>query len=976
MMRGSDRPMRDGMPAPDEPQDAARVSAHAQVVSFAVAGTLLVASFITVLLWSAAGAWRVVPWLLGLSLVLVARLAVAAAFRRRPAARHSGEWLRRLRAAYIAQALVFGAAGAWLYPVGDVPTQAFLAFAIGGLAASSVTVTAFDLLAALLFLPLSLLPLVTRLLLDGGAVQSTMAVSMVLFIAFMAANAARAHRLWLDSVDARRVASDRAEELRALNEQLERVVETRTGDLRASEERLAHALAATNDGVWDWDIRSGHVYYSPVWLRLLGYTAAEIPATVDGFWSLVHPDDADRTRAILEDHLAGRRPDKEIELRLRTRPGDYRWFLDRGRVVARDAEGGALRVVGTIADVTDRRAAVQALHESELRFRAVFDQSPLVVALVSADEHRIVEANAAAFETFGFPRGEGLGKTSLELNLWVDAAERARVIEALERDGAVSDREVHMQRRNGTRFWALLNSSLVTIDGRPHRLTTLLDITARKQAVEALRESEARFRAVFDQGPVVVALVDLAEGRIAEMNALGLRTFGYARDEMIGRTTFELRLFADEDARREAAQRLLRDRSVSSFEIRLRRRNGEEFLALLDSSCVTIGGAPYSLNTLQDITERRRLEHQVSQAQKMEVLGHLAGGMAHDFNNVLTVIRGTAELALLSPGTAPAVTEALETIRDASARATGLTGQLLAFSRRQMLQPAVIDLNDVVRDVAPMLRRTVGEQVVFTATVAPEPATVLADRGSVEQVILNLVINARDAMPNGGPLQLTVGVAAPSGDRSARVTLAVVDSGTGMSDTVRSRLFEPFFTTKDVGKGTGLGLSTVHGIVSQSGGAITVESAPGRGSCFTVSFPLVERTPEPSLPRGGRLVRGDETILLVDDDPDIRDVTTRSLSAAGYHVHTASGGDDALAQLAVLDGAVDLLLTDVVMPGLCGRDLASRVRRTYPGIRILFSSGFIDEGIEEQDGLADLPLIAKPYSLKALTQKVRDVLDA
>ncbi len=844
MMRGSDRaPMRPGMPAPDEPLDAARVSAHVQVVSFAVGGTLLVASFITLLLWPVVGPWRVVPWLLGLSLVLVARLAVAAAFRRRPAARRSGEWLQRLRAGYIAQALVFGAAGAWLYPVGDVPNQAFLAFAIGGLAASSITVTAFDLLAALLFLPLSLLPLVTRLLVDGGAVQSTMAVSMVLFIAFMAANAARAHRLWQDSVDARRVASDRADQLRALNENLERLVEERTG-------------------------------------RLL---------------------------------------------------------------------------------------------ENEARFRAVFDKSPAIVALISLRDHRLVEVNAAWEAAFGIERTQAIGRTSADLGLWVDTEARRRAIDALLADGGITGVEAEMRRADGARFWVLINSSTTTIGGEPCSLSTLVDITERKRAQQDLAESEARFRAVFDKGPVVIALIRLSDDRFVEINDAGIRAFGYARDEIIGQTGLALDLWVDPAERAEAKRRLETQGFVTGVEVRLRRKGGAVFWASFSSSTIAIGGEPYSLTTLQDVTERRQLEARVLQAQKMEALGQLAGGVAHDFNNVLTVIRSTAELGLENVAEGAPLHEALATIRDASARASGLTTQLLAFSRRQILQPVVLDVNDLVYDLAPMLRRAIGERIALDLRFAPAPATILADRSSIEQVILNLAINSRDAMAGGGTLTIAVTLP-PAAPR--QVVLTITDTGVGMTSAILERVFEPFFTTKEIGKGTGLGLSTAHGIVTQSGGDIAVTSRPGAGTTFTIALPWVERTPVRPAPARPGVVGGHETILVVDDDADIRDVVRRALASAGYTVLLSSSGDDALQQLGRHRGAVHLLLTDVVMPGISGQDLAAQVHRAHPSVRILYSSGFVDDAAEAHGGLVDAPFIAKPYSLKALTQKVREVLDA
>ncbi|MCC6990727.1 MAG: PAS domain S-box protein, partial [Acidobacteria bacterium] len=650
-------------------------------------------------------------------------------------------------------------------------------------------------------------------------------------------------------------------QLRELNLHLEDLVAARTRELSTSEARLAEALDATNDGLWEFDLASGAVYFSPVWARLLGYAPDEVRPHVDFFWQTVHPDDIGRVQAVVADHLEGRRPSKELEVRLRTKGGEYRWFLDQGRVVQRAADGTPQRMVGTISDITER-----------------------------------------------------------------------------------------------------------------------------KRALQDLRDSEERFRAVFDKSPVIVALVRMADSRIAEMNEAGLQAFGYSRAEMIGRTTFELDLWVNETQRRASAGLLIHEGVVSGFELQLRRKNGEQFWGLLSSSQITLNGEPYSLNTVQDITARRELEARFLQSQKMEVVGHLAGGIAHDFNNVLTVITGTAELAMAGTGADDPMHEALATIRDASARAAGLTGQLMAFSRRQILQPVVLDLNDVVAGLEAMLRRVLGALVNLTITAAARPAMVVADRGSLEQVILNLAINARDAMPNGGDLRIDVALATiHAGQHDTRhtlrpgpyVTVTVADTGTGMSDAVAQRIFEPFFTTKAVGKGTGLGLSMAHGVVSQSGGDIVVRSAVGAGSSFTIYLPWVEHAVAASALPAGAPAGGHENILVVDDNREIREVVRRVLSFSGYHVLTAEHGEDALRVLAEHAGRVALLLTDVVMPGLNGRELAARVHASFPHVRVLFTSGYADDAIAHHGVLAKgVEFIAKPYSLQALARKVRDVLDA
>ena len=385
--------------------------------------------------------------------------------------------------------------------------------------------------------------------------------------------------------------------------------------------------------------------------------------------------------------------------------------------------------------------------------------------------------------------------------------------------------------------------------------------------------------------------------------------------------------------------------------------------------------------------DRRRLEQQLQEAQKLEAVGKLAGGVAHDFNNVLTAILGSAELLLLDspPGAAPR--EELDIIRDAATRAQDLIRQLLAFSARQVLQPVALDLNHLVRNVGKMLRRLIGEDITLVSDLAPDLAAVRADAGQIEQVLVNLAVNARDAMPDGGRLaiktfntEITVGHAPlPNPLPAGRyVVLELSDSGVGMSAETQARIFEPFFTTKEQGKGTGLGLATVYGIVRQSGGHITVESAPGAGATFRLYLPRVDEAVTPvAAPRAvAAPPTGRETVLVAEDEPLVRTLARRVLEQAGYTVLAAAGGAEALETARRHDGPIHLLLTDVVMPEIGGRDLARRLGEVRPEVPVLYMTGYSDEAVARQ-GVLDpgTALIQKPFTPAALARKVREVLD-
>jgi signal transduction histidine kinase/ActR/RegA family two-component response regulator len=407
-------------------------------------------------------------------------------------------------------------------------------------------------------------------------------------------------------------------------------------------------------------------------------------------------------------------------------------------------------------------------------------------------------------------------------------------------------------------------------------------------------------------------------------------------------------------------------------------------LALLrDAAGTTIG----TLAILEDTSERKRLEAQLRQAQKMEAVGRLAGGIAHDFNNLLAVIMGHSDLIKSVLRKGDALAHDVEQIRRASERAASLTRQLLAFSRRQFLQPQVIDVNTLVGNLATMLHRLIGEDIQLDLRLDPAAGRVSADPGQLEQVVMNLTVNARDAMPQGGQLTLETGpamldhafvMAHPGSSAGAHVRLSIRDTGCGMGPEVLSHLFEPFFTTKEPGRGTGLGLSTVYGIVKQHRGYIDVQSEPGQGSTFSVYLPRVDAKPaaERATPRERLRPGGRETVLFVEDEVALRDLMHRVLTKGGYTVLAAGDGLEALALVEGHQGRIDLVVTDVVMPRMSGPELATRLRARDPAIRLLYVSGYTADQLRSQTDLgADATLLPKPFTSDGLLRKVREVLD-
>ena len=514
------------------------------------------------------------------------------------------------------------------------------------------------------------------------------------------------------------------------------------------------------------------------------------------------------------------------------------------------------------------------------------------------------------------------------------------------------------------------------------------EIAERRRTESALRASEERFRATFEQAAVGIAHIG-TDGNFLRVNDKLCEITGYSRDELLQLGFAELNRHEDRSPDDDTfAAVLTGSRKISSAQARHLKKNRATFWASTILSIVQDeAGLPgYFIFVMIDITDHKALEDQLRQSQKMEAIGRLAGGIAHDFNNLLTIVSGYSEAILITPALQPAVRESAEAIRDAGDRASALTRQLLGFSRQTLLQPKVLDLNAALHEGAKLLRRLIGENIEVATAFAPNLSRVKVDPSHLDQVLINLAINARDAMPQGGRLAVetdnvvldsTASAAHPDRKPGRFVRLALTDTGCGMTPDVMARIFEPFFTTKEIGKGTGLGLAMVFGIVKQSGGWIEADSKPGHGSTFRIYLPAAD-APLPATAGSGiqQAVHGTETILFVEDDASVRKQAVTSLRNHGYRVLSAADGNEALTFARAQARPPDLLMTDIIMPNLGGPELASRIRARFPQIKVMFMSGHADEAVVRQ-GLLDagVAFIQKPYTPTMLAQKVRQVLD-
>jgi PAS domain S-box-containing protein len=658
-----------------------------------------------------------------------------------------------------------------------------------------------------------------------------------------------------------------------------------------------------------------------------------------------------------------------------------------------DESGKTRGSIGVFIDATERKLAEAALRESEGKLRAIVNALPVGVWFMDA-QGRVFLTNSAAERIWAGPRYAWRGRYEDYRGRWFDTGEPVALGEwasarALKGE-TVLNQVIEIDCFDGAR--KVINNSAVPVFDESGGLSGAVvlneDITERKNAEAALKKSEARLARAHRMASLGHWELDTAIP-LLEWSDEVYSIFGVSREEFRPTREAFYECVAPEDRERcrAAIEETIASGKPYEIDHRIVLPGGAQRIVREHAEAARdeTGRITRIIGTVQDVTEYRRLEEQFREAQKLESIGRLAGGVAHDFNNLLTVIIGYSDLVLSALETSHPVWDSVAEVKKAGERASALTRQLLTFSRRQVVQPRALDLNTIITDAEKMLQRLVGEDVVFSTVLEAALWPVMADPGSMQQVLLNLIVNARDAMPAGGRLIIeTANVDVDShiaaqhhGMNPGRhVLLSVSDTGVGMDKATRARIFEPFFTTKPKGSGTGLGLSTCYGIVTQSGGWIGVYSELGRGTTFKIYLPATETGPAVDAPADAAApAGGSETILVVEDQEEVRRFTSDVLRKYGYTVLVAASGDEALNVLSEHTGAVDLVITDLVMPGMTGRELADRVAASRPGIPTLFMSGYSDEVATRQGVLErEAAYLQKPFAPKALDDKIREVL--
>ena len=764
-------------------------------------------------------------------------------------------------------------------------------------------------------------------------------------------------------------------------------------DRKLVQEALEESEAMLNEvgrigriGGWEMDLVSRTAKWTRALYEIIGLDAKDPPPGpdehVDYYLPEYRPVVEEAMRALIEDDVP-----LEFDAKLRTVKGNVRWCRALGKALR--VNGRCVKVFGTFQDIHDRKLAQEALEESEAKYRTLVEGSLQGVVIAQADPVRLSFASPAMTSLTGYSVDELMSMGPEQITEMVAVEDRERFFDRFRRRIAGEDvparGEYQIVRKDGAVAAVQVFSSRIEYSGAPATLTAFVDITDRKQAEDALRESEEQYRLLIENAEVVVVVVD-RDGICLLMNRKAAKQLGGVPDDFVGKSYHDM-FPASDDQPLKRLQTVIDTETPLVAEEVLRFPTGDRHLITNLQPVRDAAGTVYAAQIVaHDVTDLRKLEEQLRQSQKMEAIGRLAGGIAHDFNNLLTIIGTYSDLLLEALSSPDPLRSSVEEIRIAATRAAELTRQLLAFSRKQIIDPKVINVNHSVERSRKMLRRLIGEDIELVVVPAADLRPTRFDPGQIEQILFNLAVNARDAMRDGGRLTIetrnvTLDASyaedhayTPAGEY---VMLAVSDDGHGMDEETRARVFEPFYTTKGVGQGTGLGLSTVYGIVKQHGGSIEVYSEVEIGTTFKVYLPVAEgEVPSKSSPKPGAPPRGRETILLVEDEAAVRRVAKRILESQGYRVLDAPGGKEAIELCRDFEDEIDLVLTDVVMPRMSGKECFARLCGIRPGLKALYMSGYTENVIAHRGVLDEgTRFIQKPFSVQVLSEAVRRALD-
>jgi len=777
---------------------------------------------------------------------------------------------------------------------------------------------------------------------------------------------------------------ERTAELVKANWQLKKEIEDRKSAERALKESELKYKTLSEGSLTGIFIHQDdtYVYVNDIFANMHGYTPEELIGKKKHF-ELIHPDQMEMIKELSYKRLRGEDVPKRYEIKRLTKDGQAVWH----EIIVSDPimYQGKPAVMGHEIDITERKLAEEALRESEKRYKNVVDSS--LSAMVLYRQEEILFANKPFFDIFGY-ESEELKNIMIDDVLATEAvddvAEKRRQRMAGETE-PTAVYESKGKRKNGEIFDMEISVCASHYLGEPCCIASLSDISARKKSEETLRESESRFRSLFDLSPLPVAVVELETGRLIDVNDRYCDLMQYDKKELIGRTTIDLGLLSKAD-RDRYLDRMKRTGEVRDMEIDYTIKDGSVFNILVFSKLIRIAGKDLTVTALFDVTERKWLESQLQQAHKMEAVGTLAGGIAHDFNNILGIIIGNTELAMDDVPEWNPARHNLQEVHKACIRARDVIRQILTFSRQAGPQLKPVKISPIITESLKLIRSSIPSTIEIRQNISNERDTVNANPTQINQILLNLCVNAAHAMEEkGGIIEVNLenvtlheesAMPSPELETGVYVKLTVRDTGRGIEPGSLDRIFDPYFTTKEVGKGTGMGLAVAHAIVKNHGGVITVASKIDEGTTFQVFLPVYDIEVETDIETNGKLPKGNERILLVDDDKDMVETIRLLLERLGYAITDRAGSVDALEEFRNNPKAYDLVITDMTMPHMTGDQLAKEILVLRPDIPVVLCTGFserMNNQVAKDIGIRKL--LIKPIELSELANTIRQVLD-
>ena len=782
--------------------------------------------------------------------------------------------------------------------------------------------------------------------------------------------------------------------LRQKNEALEEALALLGGD-KKSTEKYRLLIENSHDIIYTLNPQGVFTFVSPSWTLLLGHPVSEVVGKP--FQKFVHPDDVEACAVFLEKVIETNQRQAGVEYRVQHIDGSWRWHTSSGTPL-KDESGIAISYHGIARDITAHKQAEEALKESQQKMADIIDFLPDATFVIDK-EGKVIAWNLAMEEMTGIRAADMLGRGDYEYALPFYKERRPILIDlVLKPRKDIETRYIKTQRKEMSmgaeahissfreREVYLFGKANILRDSKGNvvgAIESIRDITVRKQSEIALKYSEERFSKAFNLSPAPTTISTIDEGRFIDVNDSYLHMIGYAREEIIGRTSEELSIWFDLEHRRSLTRKLLDQGSFRGEAIYCRTKTGERRKLLMSAEIIGLKGKKFILAIFYDITEQEKLEAQLRQSQRMEAIGTLAGGIAHDFNNILGAVMGYTEMALGRSNVDDHLQRYLQHIFKASERARDLVKQILTFSRKSDEKLLPLRVSPIIKEVLKLLRATLPSTIKISEIIDSNPDTVLADPTQIHQILMNLCTNAACAIPEKkGEIKISLASEQIESDISSGLDsgmylkLAVSDTGIGMDSGTMGRIFDPFFTTKKPGEGTGLGLSVVYGIVKSYGGTITVQSEAGKGSEFCVYLPLFTKAENNEEKPKEAAAGGKERILFVDDEEPLVELGENLLASLGYDVVGKKNSLEALDLFSSCPEKFDLVVTDLTMPDMTGIDLAQKILRIKPGMPIILCTGFSETITPESiDSVGVKDLIMKPFQRRQIAESIRKTLD-